>query len=492
VTREQMGHRLAILGLLVLPFSLMTPNPLSAEGQPTPLDEIKLQVTPERLWRQVGDGDAILTARLCKPINPPCVPALAPNPIEIDFEVNFGPNNGWTASFDESNKWYPDFSCTVKALESTCTPTTVLTDDLTGTTEVVAWIDSTYRPGGVPGSDLNAELDWDERRQAPNDCVQVPQALDDPHDCTRPEEPGGEGKVADQDNTDVVAITWLPRQLDCDLSVNKQISSNGAWREQYDCYLIDPAGGNGVAGFQIDGEKLSGPNDDNGANRPLDEGFCWVNADGRCSWVFEYAQKPAVSTWCFWADVGNDFTNGDTTDFDLNGSEYDGGKCDEENVGDDGDNNLTDVLMTERSPPRMMYIDAQPELASRSIGSTTSVTVKFYDQYFNLFSGQLAANFEFFITSVSDQDGNTWGTPDKKCSTGGGSSCTITYTSTKAGVDFLCIWPSTRRVEAMWGGPGAWTTCHPSTPNGYETLYDNSADDGKPDDHIDLVRVDWY
>jgi hypothetical protein len=132
-------------------------------------------------------------------------------------------------------------------------------------------------------------------------------------------------------------------------------------------------------------------------------------------------------------------------------------------------------------------VDVLPDAQSKGLNETATFTATAY----NLAGAAVAGTtvrWEFFDGSISfPGKGNTPATPDRQCETGAAGTCSITVTQSANGVDVVCAW-TTSTTPTMTGKASETATC------GGETLFDTTANDGKPspvDDSRDVVRVIW-
>jgi hypothetical protein len=456
---------------LVLSLGAFLVLPLAGVA-PANHDPAKLQVTPELESKSAGGGDVTLTARLCAPATS-CTAALAVTPVNIDAEIESGPVNA-----DGNSPLTPDLTCTVDSGQSTCPLSPAIDDGATGTYVIRSWIDHS-------GSDSDVEADSSEGRLASttNDCVD---GVDQSSDCTGT---ATAGSTPETDETDVVEITILPaaaNNLDCEPDdLNSPTTGNGS-TQVFTCTVVDTFG-NPVSGVAVDGENKNGANDADNATAAPPDYTCTTGAGGSCDiTVSPFANEEGEALICFWADLDVD------DEFNQAGTDQDGGDCDTEDQHEDetGVKDLTDLIDKDWEVRRVFTIDVQPETTTASLPGNTQITAMLYDQFGELLSGTNQVNFEFFSGSVSDSDGNTFGSPDATCSTAGTSSCSLIYSGGGAGTDLLCVWPNGLTVSSM-SGTSPTGTCNPIGSQPAEGRADPTADDAVPNDHVDVVRVDW-
>ena len=458
---------LSLLGFLVIPLSGIAP----ANHDPA-----KLQVTPEMKSAVAGSGDVTLTARLCAPTSttPPCTAVVATTPVNIDAEIESGPVN-----LDGKSPLSPDLTCTVPATQSTCPLSPAIDDNATGTYVIRSWIDHS-------GSNTDVEADSSEGRLASttNDCVD---GVDQSSDCTGT---ANAGSTPETDETDVVEITILPaapNNLDCEPDdLNSPTTGNGS-TQVFTCTVVDTFG-NPVSGVAIDGENKNGANDPDNATAAGPDYTCTTGGTGACTITVSPYSTPEAgeALICFWADLGVD------DEFNEAGSDEDGGDCDTEAQHEDETavKDLTDLIDKDWEVRRPFTIDVQPETSTATLPNSAQITATLYDQFGEPLTGTNQVNFELFSGSVSDSDDNTFGTPDATCSTAGTTSCSLTYSGGGAGTDLLCAWPNGLTVSSM-SGTSPSGTCNPTGSQPTEGRADPTADDGVPNDHVDVVRVDW-
>ena len=323
----------------------------------------------------------------------------------MNFEVISGPNDA-----DGNTPATPDFTCTVKNNESSCTVT--FNGSTAGTNLIRGWF---------------AE-----------DAADTTEGRDE---TTAP------GATAEPDATDVVEKTWqtpAPATLDCDdpsgdtERETNPLTGTGS-SETYTCTLRNQSGALVTTDTQIRGEVENGVNDppaggDDGAGYSTPDYSCQTGTTGTC----QITVTPS---------------DGDTGTAEICFYLGDGAACATEPTDEAEANDLADQVEKTWAARAASTLDAEPETDTNALNETHAVTVRVYDQFgeaFNVGGTQVA--LEFFSGSPRDTDGNTpAGAGDLTCTTAAGSSdCTISYTSGTAGTDLMCVYLSSA-VPALSG-----------------------------------------
>ncbi|MGH2746416.1 MAG: Ig-like domain-containing protein, partial [Actinomycetota bacterium] len=398
---------------------------------------------------EVGTEHTIVaTLRIPTPLPPSCdtdedpVTLGAGEQHVIDFEIT-GPNDPDDSDSTDS----PDDSCTISVGESSCDIS--YTGTAAGTDTIRGW----------------------ERGSTPD--------TDEPVDETSGTEP-----LDEPDKTDVVEKTWTAGpafRLDCDdesgddRETNPSIAAEES-TETYTCTVQDEFG-NPVEGEQVLGENENGVNDpdatDGASYDSPDYGPCTTNADGECTIdVAQEENEEGTAEICFWVDDGDPETNEGAT------------LCADEPTDEAENNDLTDQVEKTWEGREASGVNADPETDSNEVGSDHEITATVYDQFGDEFAGNTTVNFEFFQGSVSDETDNSPATPDDSCTTGGSSSCTITYSADETGNDRLCVWIN---ETPQMVGDNTNGTCD---GEGLTDADEEGAPD-EPDDNRDVVEKNW-
>lgn len=388
-------RRVAAIATVALALSLVIPwaGPAAAHTD----GEHDLQITAEVSSNPTGTSHT-LTATLG-------APALLDGE-EIDFEVESGPAvrvgcapgtddtcTGGTTSNDGNTPTSPDMTCTIPQGESTCS--VVFTSDTAGTNQIRAWVDDDKN---------NASIDFDVtegRNAGSSDCPGS--------DCTGSgAEPGDRTEV---DDTDVVEKSWfgpLPANvvLDCSPEVASNPASGTGSSETYTCQLYDNKSTTATAddtvvtqsGVRIDAENLNGANDPDDSSAAGTADFndaCTTDASGSCTVAIAAAESQGGDALlCFWVDSDIDSA------FDPDGSDLDGGKCNEaDELTGSGSASATEIGTTERDDQTDVVrktwvargvateIDCSPESDQNVRGTSHIVTCVVTDAFGDTVSG---------------------------------------------------------------------------------------------------------
>ncbi|MFN2587486.1 MAG: Ig-like domain-containing protein [Actinomycetota bacterium] len=188
----------------------------------------------------------------------------------------------------------------------------------------------------------------------------------------------GQGGTDDADDADVVLKTWQrPARLDCTPESDTNPSQT---THQINCVFTD-ASGNAIQLPEeqlIDFEIISGPN----AN--LTPGFrdfeCPSNnptTNNNCNAQYTdqagFDANNATDVICAW--ISHD---GDDDQFAPAGGPEDGGECDNEAPGADGDNDETDVMLKSWQAPAPVpatQVNAEPETDTNPVGTQHTIGV---------------------------------------------------------------------------------------------------------------------
>lgn len=404
-------RRVAMIATVALAMALVTPLADPAEAHTD--GEHDLQVTAEVSSNPTGTAHT-LTATLA-------TPALTDGE-EIDFEVESGPAvrvgctpqpddscTGGTSSNDGNTPTSPDLTCQIPQGQSSCSVT--FTADVSGTNLIRAWVDDDKN---------NASTDFDAvegRNAGPSDCPG--------RDC------GGSGAEAgdrtEVDDTDVVEKSWfgpLPTNvvIDCSPEVATNPASGNGSSETYTCQLYDnkstSATGDDTSvsqsGVRIDAENLNGANDpdDSAAAGTADfNDACITDGTGSCTVTMDSSESQGGDALlCFWVDSDADDV------FDPDGSDLDGGKCNEsDELTGSGSASATTIGTTERDDQTDIVrktwvargvateIDCSPESDQNVIGSRHTVTCVVTDAFGDDVSGA-AVDFSVFGRNTAAQN----------------------------------------------------------------------------------------
>ena len=370
-----------------------------------------LNCTPETATNPTGVGSThTVTCTVSE--NP-----VTGNPTEVDAEivgVNFSdetsdPDSNGTGDTGDTPQ-QPDFTATCTPAggpPGTCVVSFTWTGINPGTDTLEVWIDDDQN---------NTTVDRDEAE------TQNAGANDDG------QAGGNQGDISDPDDTDVVTKSWVSNlppaaTLDCDddgapgdeadAPASDTATNPAGEGELYTCVLFNDngtgAGGQanngiqdgteaGISGVRIDAEQLGGANDPDTAAAaagnagsppnnatPDANDACTTGSDGRCTYTLNPAESEVGTTQlCFWTDFDTDAV------YDPNGAENDGGRCDEEALGDEGDGGagwiLTDIVQKSwQTAGTAAVLDLEPEYDANPTdadgGNTHTVTATAYDAF---------------------------------------------------------------------------------------------------------------
>ncbi len=397
----------AVATLLALVIPLAGPAAAHTDG------EHDLQVTDEVSSNPTGTAHT-LTATLS-------TPALTDGE-EIDFEIESGPAvravcapqpddscTGGTTSNDGNTPATPDMTCQIPQGESSCS--VVFTADLAGTNQIRAWVDDDKN---------NASTDFDAvegRNAGSSDCPGS--------DCTGS---GAEaGDRTEVDDTDVVEKSWfgpLPANvvIDCSPEVASNPASGNGSSETYTCQLYDNKSTADTAddttmsqsGVLIDAENLNGandPDDSAAAGTPDFNDACTTGNTGSCTVTIAASESQGGDALlCFWIDSDTDSI------FDPDGSDLDGGKCNEsDELTGSGSASATTIGTTERDDQTDIVrktwvsrgvateIECSPESDQNLVGTSHTVTCVVTDAFGDDVSGA-SVDFSVFGRNTAAQN----------------------------------------------------------------------------------------
>jgi hypothetical protein len=185
--------------------------------------------------------------------------------------------------------------------------------------------------------------------------------------------------AAEPDATDVVRVQWLSFAeglLNCDdskpgdgadVEYNNSIAGDRA--EIYRCTLTTDAGVP-IQGAFIDGEILSGQNQNSSPNAADLPDVCKTDTNGRCNTAPIDMPVAGTREICFWGEPANkdDPTKGDENDFGSPGSDTDGGGCNAEPVDEPENNDISDAVSLDTGAPRC----PAPAVSASGAWSSTS------------------------------------------------------------------------------------------------------------------------
>lgn len=133
-------------------------------------------------------------------------------------------------------------------------------------------------------------------------------------------------------------------------------------------------------------------------------------------------------------------------------------------------------------------VDAEPESATIGLKKKYVLSATVYDQFGDELPANTVVNFELFSGSPGDSDGNTWHSPDMKCTTSSASTCSVAFTSITAGTTRICVW--TNATPGMLG-TNLTGTCDGEGLTDADDAADVRDAPSPSHDDVDVVQVVW-
>ena len=470
------------LVLILALIALLMPFSQRAEANHGSRD---LNVEPETNSRPTGQTQTI-TATLTAPADQ------ASGAINIDFELEAGQNDT-----DGDSPQFPDRTCSIPAGQSSCSVSYV--GKLPGTDTWRVWVDH-------DGLNSTTEADPNETQE------ESPQDEGNPGTGDLCNQTAGLPNPSEPDCTDVVEYTWqgvvFPGQIDCDDekgpdTENAFNPSGGgdASNESVTCKVFDENGNpitdadpNTTAreATEMYGENEGGVNDpDDGASYDTPDYTCKTptnSASNQCTMTVTQSElAEGLAEVCFWAigegegSAGNAGQKHCVTEGEPTGEN-------QQSDGADTPNDLGDQIDIVWAERRANAVDVEPDSETLTVGEDRVLTATVFDQFGDEFQGDTQVDFEFFKDSPTDitkhdSDGNAPAEPDRTCTTANDPTCSITYSSDRAGRDLICAFLGDAPAMERSANDGAGKC------NG-----EGLGADGKPEgdtDRVDVVDTTW-